>query len=91
MKLAQVVGRVFCTRQEPTLAGKRLLLLQPLSWESGKPNADPLVALDTIGVGASEKVYFVAAREAAHAFEDLPPADAAVVGLVEGHEVRNFR
>lgn len=91
MKLAQVVGRVFCTRQEPSIEGKRLLLLQPLSWETGQPNGDPLVAVDTVGVGASEKVYFVAAREAAHAFPDLPPADAAVVGLVEGHQVKDFR
>ena len=91
MRLAQVVGRVFCTRQEKAIEGKRLLLLQPLSWETGKPNADPLVAVDTIGVGASEKVYFVAAREAAHAFADVPPVDAAVVGLVEGHQVRDFR
>ena len=91
MKLAQVVGRVFCSRQEPSLAGKRLLLLQPLSWETGKANGDPLVAVDTVGAGASEKVYFVAAREAAHAFPDAPPVDAAVLGIVEGHQARDFR
>lgn len=90
MKLAQVIGRVFCSRQDPKMEGKRLLLLQPLGWEDGKPRGRPLVAADVVGTGASEKVFFVAAREAAVAFEDLPPVDAAVVGIVEGHQVRNF-
>lgn len=91
MKLAQVVGRVFCSRQEPSIAGKRLLLLQPLSWETGKELGDPIVAVDVAGTGSSEKVYFVAAREAAHAFEDVPPVDAAVIGVVEGYQVKKFR
>lgn len=91
MKLAQVVGRVFCARQEPSIEGKRLLLIQPLSWEDEKPVGDPIVAVDVAGTGASEKVYFVAAREAAHAFSDLPPVDAAILGVVEGHQVRALR
>lgn len=91
MKLARVVGRVFCTRQDPALAGKRLLLIEPLGWETGKPSGDPIVAVDTVGTGASEQVYFVAAREAAVAFPDAPPVDAAVVGIVDGHQVRDFR
>ena len=91
MKLAQVVGRVFCTRQEPSIEGKRLLLLQPLSWETGNPQGDLLVAVDTVGSGEKERVYFVASREAAVAFPDLPPVDAAVVGIVEGHQARDFR
>ena len=90
MRLAQVIGRVFCSRQDPKMEGKRLLLLQPLSWQSEKPLGPPLVAADVVGTGASERVFYVAAREAAVAFEDLPPVDAAVVGVVEGHQVRNF-
>ncbi len=91
MKLARVIGRVFCARQSEAIDGKKLLLIQPLAWEDETPKGDPLVALDAVGAGASEKVYWVAAREAAVAFEDLPPTDAAVVGIVEGHQVRDFR
>lgn len=91
MKLARVVGRVFCTRQVESLEGKKMLLIQPLAWEDESPRGDPIVALDAVGAGASEKVYFVAAREAAVAFPDLPPADAAIVGIVEGHQARDFR
>ena len=32
-----------------------------------------------------------ASREAAVAFKDLPPVDAAVVAIVEGHQVKDFR
>lgn len=91
MKPAQVVGRVFCSRQEPSIDGKKLLLIQPLRWEDSTPVGDPIVAADAVGAGASEKVYFVAAREAAVAFKDVPPIDAAVVGIIEGHQARGFR
>jgi len=91
MKLARVVGRVFCARQDPAIDGKTLLLIQPLRWEDETPSGDPLVAADAVGAGASEKVFWVASREAAVAFKDLPPVDAAVVGIVEGHQVRDFR
>ncbi|MBI3550262.1 MAG: EutN/CcmL family microcompartment protein [Elusimicrobia bacterium] len=91
MKLAQVIGRVFCSRQTETIDGKTLMLIQPLAWEDGKPKGDPIVAMDAVGAGASEKVFWVASREAAVAFKDLPPIDAAVVGIVEGHQTRDFR
>lgn len=91
MKLARVIGRVFCTRQDPAIDGKRMLLIQPLRWEDEAAVGDPIVACDVVGSGASEKVFWVASREAAVAFKDVPPVDAAVVGIVEGHQVREFR
>ena len=91
MKLARVMGRVFCSRQEPAMAGKTMLLIQPLRWEDETPVGDPIVAADAVGAGSSEKVFWVASREAAVAFKDVPPIDAAVVGIVEGHQVRDFR
>ena len=91
MKLARVVGRVFCSRQEPAIDGKRLLLIQPLRWEDEAPLGDPIVAADVCGAGASEKVFWVAAREAAVAFKDVPPVDAAIIGIVEGRQVGDFR
>lgn len=91
MRYGRIVGRVFCTRQYPTLDGKKLLLVQPLAWEDGEERGGPVVAADAAGAGASEFVYWVAAREAAVAFPDVPPIDAAVVGIVEGHQARSFR
>ena len=91
MKLGTVIGRVFCTNQYETLAGKALLLIQPRDWETGEPSGDPIVAADSVGAGAGEKIFWVASREAAVAFEDLPPVDAAVVGIIEGHHTGEYR
>ena len=91
MKLARVIGRVFCSRQVETLEGKRMLLIQPLAWEDEGSRGDPIVAVDAVGSGTSELVYFVAAREAVVPFPDQPPVDAAIVGIVEGRQVRDFR
>ncbi|PCI31253.1 MAG: ethanolamine utilization protein EutN [Elusimicrobia bacterium] len=91
MKCARILGRVTCSRQYETLRGKKLLLIQPLDWENGKPKGSPLVAADACGSGSTEFVYWVASREAAVAFEDLPPVDAAIIGIIEGHQVKDFR
>ena len=89
--MARVVGRVFCARQDPGIDNKTLLLIQPLRWEDESPVGDPLVAADAVSAGAAEKVFWVASREAAVAFKDVPPVDAAVVAIVEGHQVKDFR
>ncbi len=91
MKLARVIGRVFCARQDAGIDGKRLLLIQPLRWEDEQILGDPIVAADVCSAGASEKVFWVASREAAAAFKDVPPIDAAIVGIVDGHKVGDFR
>ena len=91
MKLARVVGRVFCARQDPSIDKKTLLLIQPLKWEDETPSGDPIVAADAVGAGSSEKVFWVASRDASVAVPDAPPVDAAVVGIVDGHQVKNFR
>ncbi len=91
MKLAKVVGRVFCARQDTGIDDKTLLLIQPLRWEDESPIGDPIVAADAVGAGAAEQVFWVAAREAAVAFKDVPPVDAAVVGIVDGRQVKDLR
>jgi ethanolamine utilization protein EutN len=91
VKLARVIGRVFCSRQDPALDGKTMLLIQPLRWEDEAHAGDPIVAVDSVGAGASEKVFWVASRDAAVAFPDAPPVDAAVVGIVDGHRVKPLR
>lgn len=98
MRLAQVIGRVFNSSQYPTVTGKKLLLIQPLDWDTGAQDGSPIVAADSFGAGKGEKVFFVASREAAVVFTDfdgetaanpseLPPVDAAVTGIVDGYFV----
>ena len=90
MKLAKVVGRVFCARQDPGIDNKTLLLIQPLRWEDESPVGDPIVAVDAVGAGAAERVFWVASREAAVAFKDVPPVDAAIVAIVDGSQMQKY-
>ena len=83
MQLAKVIGEIVSTMKDPNLAGLTLLLLQPLS-ASGEPSGRTLVALDSVGAGVGENVFFVRGREAAFPFYPAePPTDAAIVGIVD--------
>jgi ethanolamine utilization protein EutN len=81
--LARVIGTVVCTRKEPGLTGVKLLVIQPLSPQR-TPAGKPLVAVDSVGAGPSEEVFYVRGREAAFPFpaQDVP-ADAAIVGIID--------
>ena len=83
MQLARVIGEVVATMKDANLDGIKLLVLQPLS-ASGEPSGRTLVALDSVGAGVGENVFFVRGREAAFPFyPGEPPTDAAVIGIVD--------
>ena len=86
MQLARVIGAVVATVKDADLAGKKLLILAPLA-PSGQPNAAAsIIALDAVGAGVGELVYFSRGREASLAWErgaPPPPTDAAVVGIAD--------
>jgi len=84
MILARVVGTVVCTRKDPRLEGKKLLILKPVSPE-GKEEAGYLVGVDTVGAGYRELVIVVSGSSArmAEGCKDKP-VDTAIVGIVDG-------
>lgn len=83
MQIARVIGDVVATMKDPNLDGIRLLVLQPVG-ASGEDAGRTLVALDSIGAGVGERVFFVRGREAAFPFYPAePPADAAVIGIID--------
>lgn len=87
MQLARVIGDVVATLKDANLTGIRLLLLQPID-AAGQPSGRTLVALDSVGAGVDEEVFFVRGREAAFPFyPGEPPADATVVGIVDERHV----
>ena len=87
MQLARVIGEVVSTIKDAGLAGVTLLVLQPIT-TTGEPSGRALVALDSVGAGAGEHVFFVRGREAAFPFYPAePPADAAVIGIVDRWDV----
>jgi microcompartment protein CcmK/EutM len=83
MQIARVVGDVVMTLKDPALAGIKLLLLQPLTPER-EPVGRALVAVDAVGAGAGEEVFFVRGKEASFPFYPVEvPCDAGVVGIVD--------
>jgi len=83
MQLARVIGEVVATIKDANLSGIPLLVVQPIA-ASGEDTGRALVALDSIGAGVGEHVFFVRGREAAFPFYPAePPADATVIGIVD--------
>ncbi len=83
MMLARVVGRLWATIKTDTLEGKKLLVLQPVNARQ-QASGKMLVAVDAVGAGAAELVYYCRGREAALPW--LPeevPTEATVVGIVD--------
>lgn len=84
MQLARVIGDVVATRKDENLNGLKLLILQPLTPER-QPAGRPLVAVDAVGAGVGEEVFFVRGKEASFPFypDAEPPVDAGIVGIVD--------
>ena len=83
MFLGRVVGCVVSTVKDAALIGQRLLIVQPV-----KPDLTPtgkcLIALDSVGAGAGELIYWCRGKESSFPF--LPaevPADGTIVGIVD--------
>ncbi len=85
MNLATVVGTIWSTRHHPGVDRLTLQLIRPEAAD-GTPFDGTLVAVDTVGAGSGERVFYVTAREAVLAIPDRAeaPVDAAIVGIVEG-------
>ncbi len=83
MNLGRVIGKVWATRKYDTLEGRRLLVVQPLTFE-GEARGTPIVALDTVDAGEHDRVLYVTSAEAAVPFRPaLTPTDATIVGIAE--------
>jgi len=83
MQVARVIGNVVATRKDPSLEGITLLVVQPLGAD-GRDAGRPLVAVDSVGAGVGEHVFFVRGKEASFPFHPTEvPADAGIVGIVD--------
>lgn len=55
MQLAKVIGRITATVRHASLAGKRMLVAQPLG-ANGEPDSDPVIVIDRLGAGVGQVV-----------------------------------
>lgn len=87
MHLARVIGTVVATVKNDSLDGRKLLVVQTLDARL-RPQGKPTVALDAVGAGVGELVFWCRGKEASFPFrrEDTP-TDCTIVAIVdsEGH------
>jgi len=93
MFLARVEGSVVATKKDPSLSGRKLLLLRPQLVDEKdptkfRPGVNTIVAVDSVGAGIGELVLFCQGTSARLA-PDLKdaPVDAAIIGIVDTVDV----
>ncbi|PIQ62588.1 MAG: ethanolamine utilization protein EutN [Bacteroidetes bacterium CG12_big_fil_rev_8_21_14_0_65_60_17] len=83
MNAGRVIGRMWATRKDASLEGRRLLVVQPLNFR-GAETGPELVALDTVDAGVGDRVLYVTSSEATIPFRPgLTATDATIVGILE--------
>lgn len=84
MQLAKVVGRATATVRHETLAGWRLLLVQPLDAKNG-PGGDPQLAIDNLGSRQGDTVMLTTDGAAVRDMvgKETTPIRWAVIGIAD--------
>ncbi|HEV2669402.1 MAG TPA: EutN/CcmL family microcompartment protein [Blastocatellia bacterium] len=83
MQLARVIGNVVSTVKNATLEGRKLMVIHVLDGDL-RPAGKPLVAVDSVGAGAGELVFWCRGKEASFPFEGSEvPTDCTIVGIVD--------
>jgi ethanolamine utilization protein EutN len=89
MYLGKVIGTIWATRKYETLAGYKMQLVQPINAER-ENLGEPIIALDTVGAGAGEIIFYVTASEAVIPLDvEMAPVDASIVGIVDSINVQS--
>ncbi len=83
MQLARVIGTVVATVKNESLEGRKLLVVQTLNKDL-KPLGKPLVAVDSVGAGVGELVFWCRGKEASFPFKrEDTPTDCTIIGIVD--------
>ncbi len=83
MELGKVIGIVVATRKDPSIAGSRLCVIQPLDQDMN-PVGSPVIAVDPESkAGYGEFVFTVTGGDAAVVSKHgTMPVDVAIVGII---------
>ena len=83
MQIARVIGTVVSTVKNETLDGRKFLIVQTLDADL-KEKGKPQVALDSVGAGVGELVFWCRGKEASFPFKrDETPTDCTIVGIID--------
>jgi len=93
MFLARVEGSVVATKKDPSMDGRKLLLVRPQLVDEKdptkfRPGANTIIAVDSVGAGEGELVMFCQGSSARLApnLKDAP-VDAVIIGIVDSVDV----
>lgn len=89
MYLGRIIGTIWATRKYESISGYKMQLVQPIN--AGKiETGEPFIALDTIGAGPGEIIFFITSSEAVIPLDvDMAPVDASIVGIVDSINVES--
>lgn len=83
MQIARVIGTVVSTIKNEALEGRKFLLVQTLDADL-KDKGKPMIALDAVGAGVGELVFWCRGKEASFPFKrDETPTDCTIVGIID--------
>lgn len=83
MQLARVIGTVVCTVKNDSLLGRKLLVVQTVDRHL-KETGKPMVAVDSVGAGVGELVFWCRGKEASLPFKrEDTPTDCTIIGIVD--------
>lgn len=83
MQLARVIGNVVATVKNPALEGRKLMIIQSLD-ANLRASGKPLVAVDSVGAGIGELVFWCRGKEASFPFtRSTVPTDCTIIGIVD--------
>ena len=83
MQLARVIGTVVATVKNESLHGRKLLVVQTLDRHLNS-TGKPMVAVDAVGAGVGELVFWCRGKEASFPFKrEETPTDCTIVGIVD--------
>lgn len=83
MQLARVIGTVVATVKNDSLEGRKLMVVQSLDARL-QAQGKPLVALDSIGAGVGELVFWCRGKEASFPFKrEDTPTDCTIIAIVD--------
>lgn len=89
MILAKVMGTVVSTVKEPRLEGIKFLLLEKLDLPSMKGKKDYVIAMDAVGAGEGEVVFYVGGSSSRQTdVTSGKPSDATITAIVDVLEMR---
>jgi ethanolamine utilization protein EutN len=87
MQTAHVIGSATATVRHPSLAGSKLLIVQPVAADGASPDGEPQLAVDRLGAGLGDAVILSSDGKCVRELlqSDTTPVRWSVVGIKDAN------